>query len=88
MAITANAQLTWVCDSAYAVAAQICAALDSALIWQKTDDAAELAAIYDTQQKEMKIAQQEKDLAVQKLMAIVIVLGLIIVFFIIYAFFK
>ena len=75
-------------DSAYAVAAQICAALDSALSWQKTDDAAELAAIYDTQQKEMKIAQQEKDLAVQKLMAIVIVLGLIIVFFIIYAFYR
>ena len=75
-------------DSAYAVAAQICASLDSALIWQKTDDAAELAAIYDTQQKEMKIAQQEKDLAVQKLMAIVIVLGLIIVFFIIYAFYR
>ena len=36
----------------------------------------------------MKIAQQEKDLAVQKLMAIVIVLGLIIVFFIIYAFYR
>ena len=75
-------------DSANAVAAQICGALDSALVWQKNDDAAELAAIYDTQQKEMKIAQQEKDLAVQKLMTMAIVLGLTIVFFIIYALYR
>jgi len=75
-------------DSAYAVAVKICNALDSALVWQKNDDAAELATIYDTQQKEMKIAQQQADLRQQRLMTALIVLALMVVFLIIYSLYR
>lgn len=75
-------------DSAMVMATRICEALDSALAWQKNSDAAELATIYDTQQKEMKIAQQQADLSQQRMIAALIALGLIIVFFIFYALYR
>ena len=75
-------------DSAMVVARQICNALDSAIAWQKKDDAAELATIYDIQQKEMKIAQQEAELSRQWMIAAFIAVGLITLFFIIYALYR
>ena len=57
-------------DSALAVGAQICQVLDSAIRWQKRSDAAELATIYDTQEKERTIAAQEASLGQQRLIAI------------------
>ncbi len=75
-------------DSAYAVALKICNALDSALVWQKNNDAAELATIYDTQQKEMTIARQQADLVSQRMIAVVIALVLVITFFIIYILYR
>ena len=71
-------------DSALQVALQIAEVYDSALVWQKRSDAAELAVIYDTQGKERKIAEQQ---AKNRLFAVVniaigIVVLLIVVFFI------
>ena len=45
-------------DSALAVAAYIAEHLDSAFMKQKNSDAAELATVYQTQQKDAEIAQQ------------------------------
>lgn len=52
-------------DSALAVGMKIVDALDSAIIWQKNSDASELATVYDTQQKETEIAQQQAKIASQ-----------------------
>ena len=71
-------------DSALATAMQICEAIDSALEWQRSDEAAELATVYDTQQKEMTIARQQADLSQQRMVAVVVALGLLGLFFIFY----
>lgn len=75
-------------DSAIAVGEKICDALDSAIYQSKKDEAAELATVYDTQQKEAKIVQQEADLSRQRWMSTLAALGLISIFFIIYTLIK
>ena len=71
-------------DSALATAMYICEAIDSALEWQRSDEAAELATVYDTQQKEMTIARQQADLSQQRMVAVAVALGLLGLFFIFY----
>lgn len=46
-------------DSALYVATQICNAYDSALVWSKRDDTAEMATIYETHQKEEELARSQ-----------------------------
>ena len=71
-------------DSAIAVGIQICEALDSAITRSKMDDAAELATIYETNQKEAEIAHQKADLTMQRLIGTAIALILLTVFFTVY----
>ncbi len=71
-------------DSALAVGAKLCNALDSAIIWQKHDDAAELATIYDTQKKETQIAQQQADISRQRFFTSIVIFILFVVFFTVY----
>jgi len=71
-------------DSALVVGTRICDALDSAILWQKQDDAAELAVLYETQEKETQIARQQADLSRQRMIAEGVVLLLLTVFFILY----
>ena len=75
-------------DTAVSVAVQICEALDKAVTDQKKNDAAELATIYDTQQKEAQIAEQEAEMSNQRLISMAIALGLVIAFFVIYTLLK
>ena len=75
-------------DSVIAIGTQICEALDSAILWNKRDDAAELATVYDTQQKEAQIARQQADLIRQRLIGTGIALVLLIVFFMVYTLHK
>ena len=49
-------------DSAIYVANQIINAYDSALVWSKRDDTAEMATIYETHQKEQELAQSQYEL--------------------------
>lgn len=49
-------------DSAIYVANQICNAYDSALVWSKRDDTAEMATIYETHQKEEELARSQWEL--------------------------
>lgn len=49
-------------DSAIYVANQIVNAYDSALVWSKRDDTAEMATIYETHQKEEELARSQWEL--------------------------
>ena len=75
-------------DSVIAIGAQVCEALDTAILWNKRNDAAELATIYDTQQKEAQIARQQTDLIHQRLIGTGVALVLLIVFFMVYTLHK
>lgn len=75
-------------DSALAVATQALEMLDSAIERAKLSDAAELAIVYDTQQKETEIAQQQADLSRQRLIGTIALLLLVTVFFIFYIFYR
>ncbi len=68
-------------DSTLATATQICAHIDSAVTRMRLDDAIELAAIYNIQQKESEIAQQKVDISRQRYITTVVVLILVITFF-------
>ena len=53
-------------DSVLAVSMQICNKLDEAITKAKSDDAAALATIYETQQKEAELEAQRKKMAKQR----------------------
>ena len=71
---------TEVYDIAKRIADNYFEALDS----DRNDKAAELATIYDTQGKEMQIAQQQAELSRQRLWGALAAFGLITLFFIVY----
>ena len=75
-------------DSAIAVGTWICQALDSAIIWQKQDDAAELATIYETQQKETELMEQRSKYSDQRLLTVYLTLVLVILGFGLFIFFR
>ena len=71
-------------DSALATAVYISQVIDSAVTAQKNDAAAELATIYETQEKEAQIARQQAELSQQRVVGLVIAIILLTLFFIIY----
>jgi len=75
-------------DSVMAMSLMLCDALDSAIVKRKNDDTAELAIIYETQQKEAQIAIQQADMARQRLYGTLIALALVVIFFSIIIFFR
>ena len=75
-------------DSVMAVSLQLCNALDSAIVKRKGDDTAELAIIYETQQKEAQIAIQQAEMARQRMISSLIALALVVAFFSIFIFFR
>ena len=70
-------------DSAIAVGMKIVECFDSALTSQKEDAAAELATIYDTQGKERKIAEQEMRLSRTRVIALIVAIIALTIFFLI-----
>ena len=75
-------------DSAIAVGLQISNALDSAIYRAKQNDAAELATMYDTHQKEAEIAEHKESLTQQRLIYTGIALVLVMTFFTVYTLHK
>ncbi|MBO5550071.1 MAG: serine/threonine-protein phosphatase [Prevotella sp.] len=71
-------------DSVIAVGAQICNALDSAIYLARQDDAAELATIYDTQQKEAQIARQREEMTRIQMIAFMVASVLVVGFLFVY----
>ncbi len=68
-------------DSAVAVSQWICHSLDTAITIERNNAAAELAAIYDTQQKEKEIVEQRASLSHQRFVSTFIILVLVILGF-------
>ena len=73
-------------DSAVVAAVRILDVLDSAISNQKTTAMAELATIYNTNQKEAQIARQQADLTRTRYIGTLSALSLLVVFFVIYIF--
>ena len=71
-------------DSVRAMAIQLCDALDSAIVKNKMDDAAELATIYNTSQKEAKITQQQADMDRQRWVSSMVAMAIILVSFLVF----
>ena len=71
-------------DSALAVGWAVFEHLDSIIHKQEDSNAAELAAVYETQQKDAEIAQQQISLSRQRLIGTLVALVLLTTFFIIY----
>ena len=71
-------------DSALAVALYAMDFVDTALVRQQNSEAARLATIYETKQKDEEIAQQQIDLSRQRFLALAVALVLLTVFFIVY----
>ena len=75
-------------DSALATAVYISQVIDSAVTAQKNDASAELATIYETQEKEAQIARQQAELSQQRVVGLIIALVLITLFFILYTLYR
>ena len=75
-------------DSTLAVGRWICGVLDSAIVKERQNDAVELAAIYDMQAKETKIAQQKANLSSQRFVSTAITLGLLVIAFTLFIYFR
>ncbi len=71
-------------DSVCYVAKQIVENIDSVITRQKESEAAKLATIYDTQGKERQIAEQQAELAHQRIIGLLVAIVLLIIFFVIY----
>ena len=71
-------------EEALKVADKLIALLDTVNEKTRQEDAAELAVVYETQEKERKIAEQQADLTRQRLIGTAIAMVLLVVFFIIY----
>ena len=61
-------------DEALRIGATICEAIDSALVWQRKDDATELAIIYQTHEKELQVSNIRFKLQVHRIILIAAVL--------------
>ena len=72
-------------DSALYAARQISERFDSAYLWQKRSQMAEMATVYDIQGKEMQIAEQKVKLMYTRAIALSVVILLLLVAFIGYA---
>ncbi len=75
-------------DSALAVAAYVFENIDSVVERQKRNDAAELATVYETQQKDAEIARQQLRLSHQRWIATLVAMMLITAFFILYTLYR
>ena len=71
-------------DTAIAVGMKIVECFDSALFSQKQNAAAELATVYDTQGKERQIAEQQIRLSRARVLALVVSIITLTVFFVIF----
>lgn len=75
-------------NEALHAADQICEAFDSALTWHKQDATAELATIYETQEKEHTINVQQAKLSQQRWIGTLVAVVLLVIFFTIYTLYR
>jgi AraC-like DNA-binding protein len=66
-------------DEALRIGATICEAIDSALIWQRKDDATELAVIYQTHEKEMALNDARAETRIHRVLLATAILVLLLI---------
>lgn len=66
-------------SEALVFADSISAAIDSALVWQKKSDAAELAVIYQTHEKDLQLSTSNFQLKLHRLFAVALVIILLLI---------
>ena len=72
-------------DSALAVATRLIMSLDSARAWAKRDRSAEMTTLHDIKEKEAQLAEKEESLRYTRVIAIIIALSLLIIFFMVFS---
>jgi signal transduction histidine kinase len=75
-------------NEALKIALHITENIDSLDLFERKHNAEELAIIYETQEKEMKIAEQETQLRYQRAIAIIVAILVLMVFWIIFLYFR
>ena len=75
-------------DQALRIAQRMAESVDSIGEYERKHNAAELAIIYETQEKEAKIAEQASLLAQQRILVVLIALALLLLFFAFFAYHK
>lgn len=75
-------------DQALRIAQRMAESADSIGEYERKHNAAELAIIYETQEKEAKIAEQASLLAQQRILVVLIALALLLLFFAFFAYHK
>ena len=66
-------------DRALALADSLSAAIDSALVWQKRSDAAELSVIYQTNEKDLRLARQQFTISLHRIIVASLVVILLLI---------
>ena len=79
-----NNQLKGRTAEALRVADMLCVSIDSALAWQKRNDAAELAVIYHTHEKELALRESRVKTVIAQIMAVAALLMLALVVYILW----
>ena len=69
---------------ALAIADSISASIDSALVWQKKNDAAELAVIYQTHERDLQISNFKYQLKFHRLIAVGLAIILLLIAYLLY----
>lgn len=75
-------------DNALQIAQRIVDDIDSVNNYEQQHNAAELAIVYETQEKERQIAEQQSQLSYQRMLATLIALSLVIIFFAVFMYFR
>jgi len=66
-------------DSAIVIGRQVCLALDSAIVWNRQDRAAEIEQIYNSQRMETELAHQRADAERERFRAALVLLALVVI---------
>ena len=66
-------------DEALRIGATLCEAIDSALIWQRKDDATELSVIYQTHEKELALNEAHAETRIHRILLAATVLVLLLI---------
>ena len=75
-------------EEALATGIKICDALDSAIVWNRNDKAAELATIYHTQEIKQEVVQQKADIDRLRFIVAIVAFVLLLIGFVIFVIFR
>ena len=75
-------------DDALVIADSVSAAIDSALVWQKKNDAAELAVIYQTHERDLQLKDLRFTVSLHRIIAIAAILIILLIGYLLWRAYK